>query len=322
MTQFITRAYNNIQLNPLSKATLIKSSKELRLKDEIEYYQNIPIDLSVYYPRIISSSYQEGLYNMEMEYYAYDNLGNLMVSGEATPETWDKIFDFLFTYLDRCKQHKVERSDFDDSHLMYIEKTENEYSKLINNFSFFKDLSKQDYIYLNNRKLKNFHIIWPKIKNYITQHCFTKNFNVIHGDLCFSNILYGKNSNNNEVVLKFIDPRGSFGNIKVYGDQYYDLAKIKHSCQRGYEYLITDNFTINQQGEYIFNLTYSNNNLQPINDKFSEYIINYNYDQTKIDILQGTIYIGMCARHYDSFTRQKAMLLIGLEILNDVYEKL
>jgi hypothetical protein len=30
----------------------------------------------------------------------------------------------------------------------------------------------------------------------------------------------------------------------------------------------------------------------------------------------------MCARHYDSLTRQKAMLLIGLEILNNVYEKL
>jgi hypothetical protein len=255
MTQFITRAYNNIQLNPISKATLIKSSKESRLKDEIEYYQNVPTDLSVYYPRIISSNYQKGLYNMEMEYYAYDNLGNLMVSGEATPETWDKIFNFLFNYLDRCSKHVVERSNFDDSYLMYIEKTENEYSKLINNFSFFEDLSKQDYIYLNNRKLKNFHIIWPLIKNYITQHCFTKNFNVIHGDLCFSNILYGKNPNNDGVILKFIDPRGSFGNIKVYGDQYYDLAKIKHSCQRGYEYLITDNFTIEQQDKYIFNLS-------------------------------------------------------------------
>jgi hypothetical protein len=320
--QFITRAYNNIQVNPTSKATLIKSSKELRLKNEVEYYKSIPSDLAVYFPRLISSGQHDGLYSMELEYYAYDNLGNLMVSGEALPGTWDKVFDFLFSYLDKCKEYTLKRPNVVDSYMMYVKKTESEYRNLINNFPFFADLDQYSEISLNGKKLKSFNTIWPRIKEYIIQHCYTSDFNIIHGDFCFGNILYGVNPNNKDVVLKFIDPRGSFGGVKTYGDQYYDLAKLRHSCQSGYEYLITDNFTIDQDRDQSFHLSYSNTNGQAIDHKLSTYIDRYRYDQTKIDILHGTIYIGMCARHYDSITRQKAMLLVGLDILNKVYEQI
>ena len=56
--------------------------------------------------------------------------------------------------------------------------------------------------------------------------------------------MYGSNPINKDIVLKFIDPRGSFGQTKYYGDPYYDLAKLMHSCDGGYEYFITDNFKI------------------------------------------------------------------------------
>ena len=46
------------------------------------------------------------------------------------------------------------------------------------------------------------------------------------------------------------------------------------------------------------------------------------FDKNKIKILEGCIFVGMCARHYDSLNRQKAMFLTGLEILNEVYEKI
>lgn len=322
MTQFITRAYNNIQVNPTSRATLLKSSQELRLLDEIAYYQKVPADLSVYYPRLVSIRQDGDIHTMELEYYAYDNLGNLMIKGDSNPGIWDNVFDYLFTYLDNCKKHSMQRPDVIDSHMMYVKKTESEYQNLVNGFPFFGKLDQHDHLVLNGRELKSFRTIWPRIKEYITDHCYTKDFNVIHGDLCFSNILYGVNPNNNDVVLKFIDPRGSFGSVKVYGDPYYDLAKLKHSCQSGYEYLITDNFTIKEVESSSFELNYSNNNGQEINRKLSNYIDRYGYNQTKVDIVHGTIYIGMCARHYDSIERQKAMLLIGLEMLNNVYEQI
>jgi hypothetical protein len=53
---------------------------------------------------------------------------------------------------------------------------------------------------------------------------------------------------------------------------------------------------------------------------FDTFVTQNGYDITKVQILEGTIFIGMCARHYDSSKRQIAMYLTGLKILNDIYE--
>ena len=149
-----------------------------------------------------------------------------------------------------------------------------------------------------------------------------KNFYFIHGDLCFSNILYGENSITNDLILKMIDPRGVFGKTKYYGDFYYDLAKISHSCNGGYEYLIYDKFNI-KTDRNIFNLSYENEDSKiEINNIFLEKVKENSFNFQKIKVIEGCIFIGMCARHYDSLDRQKAMFIKGLEILNNIYETL
>lgn len=320
MTQFTTRAYNKININSSTLSSVIKSSTEDRLKNEADYYKEIPSDLSIYYPRLLSYNYDNNNHLMELEYYAYDNLGNLVICSEFNKSVWDKVMSFLFKYLDNCSKHTLKTSNDSDSRAMYIDKTEKEYSALVNNFPFFAELSKLDALVFNGVELKSFELIWPTIKEYIiNEHC-TNKFNIIHGDLCFSNILCGINPLNSDVVLKFIDPRGTFGNVKSYGDTYYDLAKLRHSTQHGYEYLITDNFTLEQLSSNSFNLRYINNNHNDVDQLFLAYVDHYSYNLDKIDVLQGTIYIGMCARHYDSLERQKAMYLIGLSILNKIYD--
>jgi hypothetical protein len=41
------------------------------------------------------------------------------------------------------------------------------------------------------------------------------------------------------------------------------------------------------------------------------------FNKKQIKILQGCIFIGMCARHYDSLERQHAMYLTGTRLLNE-----
>lgn len=321
MTQFTTRAYNKLNINPSTMASIVKTSTESRLKNEAEYYQNVPTDLTIYYPRLLSYSGTNNNHTMELEYYAYDNLGNLMITKSYDNVVWNNVMSYLFKYLNNCQKHHTNPSEH-DSYAMFVDKTEKEYSSLVKNFPFFTQLCEHECINFNGVELKSFTTIWPKIKHYIiTNHC-NNSFNVIHGDLCFSNILYGINPLNNDVVLKFIDPRGMFGNTKVYGDLYYDLAKLRHSTEYGYEYLITDNFHLQEFSSNSFELNYTNNNLIKIDKLFLSFVNQYGYDMDKINVLQGTIYIGMCARHYDSLLRQKAMYLIGLNILNKIYDKI
>tara|TARA_Y100000992_G_scaffold255828_1_gene189125 strand:+ start:9775 stop:10737 length:963 start_codon:yes stop_codon:yes gene_type:complete len=319
--KFTTRAYNSFELNQNNLSSIIKKSKEERLLNEINYYKNLPKNLQIYFPRIVEKNTSiTKPYKLEVEYYGYSNLGQQMIYENFDKEEWGRIFDFLFTYIKNYKLEK-KRSTKSDIYRMLIEKTEVEYLKLINENRFFKKFSKINKFYFNNKELLNFHEIWEDIKKHIFSLRFDKNFYYIHGDLCFSNILFSKNYQNDDVILKFVDPRGKFGNKDFYGNHYYDLAKLSHSVNGGYEYFIFDEFNLNIESENI-DLKFSNDNKNKISKILMNKINLHGYDSNLVSLIEGIIYVGMCARHYDSIERQKAMFVTGVDLLNKVYEKL
>ena len=319
---FTTRAYNRFEFNLKTKASIIKSSEEDRLLGEIEYYQNLPKDIQVYFPRMLNYSIDEQIYQMELEYYAYGNLGNVMTNQDYDPDFWTKVFDFIFSYINNYKESTSVPASKEDSLLMFVDKTEKEYTNLMYKFDFFSQFKNTKEFVFNGKILKSFDVIWEKIKSYIETSICDDKFHFIHGDLCFSNILYGVNDITNDVILKFIDPRGVFGKTKFFGDSYYDLAKISHSCNGGYEFFIYDKFDISNIDNQ-FKLSFHNEQRKnDINDKFLSISDEYKFDYNKIKLIEGLIFVGMGARHYDNLDRQKAMLMTGLNILNDVYENL
>lgn len=86
---------------------------------------------------------------------------------------------------------------------------------------------------------KALEILQNKVYKYIESESLTNSYNIsiIHGDCQFNNILY--NPINDDFV--FIDPRGYFGNLDLYGIPEYDFAKIKFALS-GYD--IFDNMEI------------------------------------------------------------------------------
>ena len=318
MTQFITRAYNSFQIDSSNLSAVIKKSSEKRLLDEINYYTNLPFQLQPFFPRMFWNQIIEGDYQMSLEYYAYQNVGNKMIDQSFDEKFWNSFFIVIEKYFDVYKKFTQHQTSSEDCRDMFINKTEREYKNLVDKFEFFNQLKNEDHIVLNGEKLANFHVIWPKIKKHIENNYLESPSYLTHGDFCFSNILFGENEITKDVILKFIDPRGSFGNSS-HGDLYYDLAKLSHSCNGGYEYFITDNFEINWEG-INFVLDYKNFNKSNVKKVFDTFVTQNGYDITKVQILEGTIFIGMCARHYDSSKRQIAMYLTGLKILNDIYE--
>lgn len=319
--EFTTRAYNSFALNPKTKASIIKTSEEDRLKGEAEYYLELPDDLKVFFPRMINCDLTPP-YSMELELYAYDNLGNVMVSPSYHDDFWERTFDFLLGYINAYKESKSIPANREDSLLMFVDKTEKEYVKLMHEFDFFRSLRLQEEFVLNGKPLKSFNVIWGKIKEFIETKLIEDQFYYIHGDLCFSNILYGINPITKDLILKMIDPRGVFGKTQFFGDPYYDLAKISHSCSGGYEYFIYDQFQVDVESNKFFLDFKNESNKNKINSKFVDLVEEYKFDYQKIKLIEGCIFVGMCARHYDSLERQKAMFITGLKILNEIYETL
>ena len=68
---------------------------------------------------------------------------------------------------------------------------------------------------------------------------------VMHGDFCFSNILYSARLRR----IRVIDPRGSSGDgASLYGDTRYDLAKLTHSVVGRYDQIIAGRYAARIDG--------------------------------------------------------------------------
>lgn len=312
--KFFTRAYNKIVYNK-KRFSVIKTSKEKRLLNEIYYLENLPENKKVFFPQIINNKKNnKSQYTLELEFLPYKNLGLTMISDKFNKKYWT---DTALAINNIIKNFQVERKRTNyrsDQIQMFIKKTESEYFNFKNSKKKFQKICNLEKIYFNNIYLNNFESIWPKIKKKIVKKNINPYLSFIHGDFCFSNILTERNDVG--ISIKLIDPRGKFGKYFNKGDIYYDLAKIRHSLNGGYEYLIYDKFKISKlKNKYIFK--FHNDNNKKILKIFDNYIFSkYNYD--KIKLIEGTIFIGMCARHYDNSKRQLAMYLTGLKILNEI----
>jgi mannose-6-phosphate isomerase-like protein (cupin superfamily) len=112
---------------------------------------------------------------------------------------------------------------------------------IINKFSHIK--------HVNCVKIDTYENILIRLENIISSFLDNKknlDYNIIHGDLNLSNIFKIENN------YVFIDPRGYFGNSKIYGLKYYELSKIFISVF-GFD-------SFNNNNEYFFLINNDNMN--------------------------------------------------------------
>jgi hypothetical protein len=323
MAKLVSRAYNEFEIK--DNLTIVKRSTETRLDDEVKFYRNLPDEFKIYFPRLIDGTpwdlndpkaFQDGKYWGEFEFYAYPNAYWVMM----LPRTFDDcitLANHLNTFLE---------SAFDYGHgsleafarFMYREKTISYYNDLYENFPKYRKMLDARELVINGTSYMNFNQIGYQAIEEV-QKCYDGDTreSFVHGDLCFSNILFNVNRANDMSAMKLIDPRGNLGDKINLGDQYYDLAKLMHSTHGGYEYIINDDFSVYDCGDEGYELKIPQNLL--LQQMFEDMIYS-KYDERRIKLIQGLIFIGMVSRHYDSEKRQIAMYLNGIKILNEALD--
>lgn len=328
---FVTRAYNQFEILPYGQ--IKKSSKSDRLIDEIDYYIQIRRDtfpdISILFPRLISWSWDtdaDKTTSMIIERYDYDTLGQYMINDDLNTYKCDYAMNQLSNILRVFKTY-VDPEPSNESYIidMVLHKTTREYNALVQSRLDLLPLFESPHIILNNRLLKNFTSMQTELVDYVMNNMLDYTSTIIHGDMCFSNILYSPKTD----IIRFIDPRGLFGKKGIYGDQRYDVAKLMHSVDGGYEFFINDRFRIvsddtKSNWSLVFVDADDNPYITTNNEKSyalkafeSKFFDTGKFKKKDIMIIAGTIFIGMCARHYDSTTRQEAMYLTGVRLLNE-----
>lgn len=309
------REFNHIKIDK-NRGILTKTSEDKdKFIGEIKWYLKLPSDVEYVRPRIFSYSTDYSNPYVSMEYYAYHTVHELFLNGDLDIHQWEQIFKRIKFVIQDFNRYSVKDDNIIPSlENMYLTKTIQRFEKMRKDTRF--EVFFQKPILVNGKKYVSLEETINKLKVVIPESLYdVKEFNVIHGDLCFANMMV----DNNFSFIKVIDPRGKFGSYDIYGDPRYELAKLFHSVDGKYDYIIKDLFDLEyKDGSISFSIQDKDRDIdlyQVFIDVFKDEIGD---NQKKIELIEALLFLSMIPLHGESFEHQLVMLGTGLEILNRV----
>ncbi len=314
--QVKARLFNHIEIDN-ERGILKKTSRDVeKFIGEIKWYLKLPVDLEYVRPRIFDYSLHYGQPYVRMEYYSYCTLHELFVYGELTSLQWKKIFSRIKFVLEDFSRYKLDSADLKNSlRSMYLDKTLNRLNQLKTQPEFDKFFKEP--LRINGTCYQPLDEIIKILENVIPKFLLeAKSFSIIHGDFCFPNIMIDDNFN----FIKLIDPRGKFGDYDIYGDPRYEFAKLLHSIEGKYDFIIKDLFDLKITGENDFNLKILDaKNTSNLSEIFFEVFDNdLKKDIREIRLIEALLFLSMIPMHQENINRQIAMMCTGIKILNEL----
>lgn len=306
------RAFNSLKIQ---NGVVWKSGTPARkIEAEGNWFAQLPVQLKRFTPQLIQASKTEqGTPFYETEYLPILPLNEIFVHGRNPVSFWDKVIGLISFYMNESRKYFPKENNellsqiHEDSKALYSDKT----------FERLETYAKQNAIDLDRPTRYN-GLDLPSLRQ-IAEECVGRTLElpdvpaIVHGDLCFSNIMYDSRSNG----IKVIDPRGL--NIQqeltIYGNQSYDLAKLCHSFIGLYDFIIADAFKLEKNEKVGVKLTFNlEERLKEVQKIFMEKSLLPEISNK--DIIAPTIllFLSMIPLHFDKPHRQEAMLANALRL--------
>lgn len=311
----ITRYFNQIEVTDYG--TIIKTSEnESKLRQEINWYLNIPNKLKVFVPQLIDYSIHEKSF-YELEYINYTPLQELFIYNLPELTEWDKMFSVIFNMIKQFKNQSNKNNFNCHQHLtnVLVDKTNKRINELISTNDYWNKLYENEFIYINLKKYKNIKYILndviKQINNEIINNC-AGFWQIIHGDLFFGNMLYDINTSS----FKIIDPRGNFDLDGIYGDIRYDIAKLNHSISGKYDFIVNGLYYLHNKDNSFNYHIYSSDKCNDVEKLFKTYVEkDFNYKHIKL--LTGLLFLSMIPLHKEKENNQKMFYITAVKMLNE-----
>jgi len=284
------RSFNELQY--LEDRVVKKSTNELKIQAEIDWYNSLPVTNHNLTPAFLGSSKATGVLSYELEYCPFSTLADLYVFGSLTDQHWHSIIDKIldtFSILANISSESLGSLDG------LFNKTK-ERIGMLNGSQFPID-------YLTK--------LVDNIQPIVTNETWV----FAHGDLCLSNILWDFRLER----PKLIDPRGLdlTNNISTKLPFIYDLAKLAQSINGLYDHIVFKRYQL-LDDTIVFD-----SDVLDFSKKMSSYLFDsiferYRISRRELTAMQVLLFIGLIPLHSDDEYRQKAFLLNIHRICKDL----
>lgn len=303
----------------VTRYSVRKSSKDKsKMAAESNWLMSLPSKMKHYAPTVWDSGEEDGEGYYEIEYYYLSSLANLFVFSKNKPYVWEEIIDACVEYLNDEASIKAENAEFyaSQNDLLYSTKT----IKRLKEYARHTGISLDTPWRLNGIDTPSLMDIIADVEPYICKHD-ARFATLMHGDPCFSNILYDFRSK----TIKVIDPRGRDvdGNMSIYGDFRYDVGKMAHSIIGLYDFIIGGMFEYVETAPYNISIHFEiTDELLHIQRYFSNQTFGgYTLDELSTYPILIHLFLSMLPYHNDYPERQQAMLANALRLYIDFKQK-
>ncbi|WP_438381069.1 capsular biosynthesis protein [Asaia sp. BMEF1] len=305
------RVFNNLQIthNTVCK----RSADTFKMSAEAEWFENVPPSVQPYTARLLEKHVDGPSASYTTEYQYAPNLAEIYVFGQIGRATWKKILASSIEFLEICTKTVGEAPREKYSRELMGKKSFGRLEQFARESGF--DIERE--LTYKNRPTPSLLSIAYELERLIPisheEPC-----TLIHGDFCFSNILY--NSRNDRISV--IDPRGYVfsGEREIYGDFRYDLAKYSHSVDGLYDFILAGRYDLTQRNAYDFELNFDvSPQRQWLQDSFADVTIaGASASGTDIRAIMISLFISMLPLHADRPDRQKAFIANALRLFTQM----
>lgn len=245
--------------------------------------------------------------------YSFEPFTMQKINGEnifrvsLTLEEKKKVIDNLVASLE--KMHQFAHTPADMFSIM-----DAYYYKTIKRIEGVRDLiphAEKEYIRINGKNCRNPFFYKDRFRKKVKELlCDCKEFSLIHGDCTFSNTMIDDHLN-----VIFLDPRGYFGFSELYGDEYYDWAKLYYSIYGDYDQFNNKKFSLDiREQEIILNI--ESNGWKDVADYFLEKITDC--DPIKIKFLHAIIWLSLTTYAWEDYDSICGAFYNGTYLLEDI----
>ena len=301
------RAFNQLQIG--ETAVRKRSAQTHKLKAEARWLEEAPAPLRPYTARLLEAGEDEAGFFYDTEYRSTPTLAELSVFGRLGPASWRRIFGACKTFLDLAAACAPAAMSTGVLRSLVVDKTRSRleaYARVTG-----LDLDRANT--LNGRTAPSLNACVDRIAEVVDAD--PPRPAVMHGDFCYSNILYDFRTER----IQVIDPRGLLadGSPSVYGDVRYDAAKFMHSAAGRYDLIVAGRCEAARAGPNAFTLTFPPDAVRPeLETAAAECTMGgVRLDSPAVAAATASLFLSMPPSHEDRPDRQTAFIANGLRLM-------
>jgi hypothetical protein len=305
------RSFNTLNVDHLA---IRKSSYDkAKVLAEAAWLTKVPPKVKPYCVRVFEKGEISGSGFYSTEYQYAPTLSELLVFSSIGRSTWRNILASCHSFLDACASSVGPETAENVLEELAINKTIVRLEQYARESGFSLTATNV----LSGQPMPSLLCISEQIAKLIDVKQ-VKPQTVMHGDFCFSNILY----NSRSARISVIDPRGYIIKDKPshYGDIRYDLAKFSHSITGCYDYILAGRYNISRNSAHEFDMTIETSGHHSwLEQALPELTIQgLNPGTLEIKALTIALFLAMLPLHADRPDRQIAFIATALRLYNNL----